>query len=332
MLSVPSAIRSSPWLILLAFGGVQAASVCYDDRDYPAIGSLEPTPSGYRIVLSGRLRGRSDTAPLFEFSPETKWRAAGRVACEHGNCVKETQGCPVSLPEIPLPVIDVVEAVRGQPVQEVEQKVAACVEQGRYVYFGIGFYWGEGSGGIGGVGRYDKQTRKMEVRRPEQLQKTGVTHLAHDGKYLWIGTGNQHECIGMVPTEGLLRYDWDKDRLDPADPGGQGMCGFMVRGLLVRDRTLVVATDVGLALGSGAGLQNPLRWRHLVPDLQAPGFMRETTCDALYNQLLRAVSREDDGMGWSSFSQLRDTLETRNPKLLEQYLSTGAKPASDCGR
>ena len=110
------------------------------------------------------------------------------------------------------------------------------------------------------------------------------------------------------------------------------MCGFMVRGLLVRDRTLVVATDVGLALGSGAGLQDPLRWRHLVPDLQAPGFMRETTCDALYNQLLRAVSREDDGMGWSSFSQLSDALETRNPKLLEQYLSTGAKPASGSGK
>jgi hypothetical protein len=108
----------------------------------------------------------------------------------------------------------------------------------------------------------------------------------------------------------LLRYDWDKDRLAPADPGGQGMCGFMVRGLLVRDRTLIVATDVGLALGSGAGLEKPLHWRHLVPDLQAPGFMRETTCDALYDQLLRTVNRQDDGMGWSSFSQLRNALET----------------------
>jgi len=322
MLSVPSVIRSSPWLILLVVGGVQASSTCYDDKDYPAIASLAPTPSGYRIVLSGALRGGSDTAPVLEFS--SGWRVAGRVPCKDGRCVKQTQGCAVELPEIPLPPADAVEAVRGQPVTEVEQKVSACVEQGRYVYFGIGFYWGEGSDGIGGVGRYDRQTRKMEIRRPEQLQRTGVTHIAYDGKYLWIGTGNQHECVGMVPTEGLLRYDWEKDRLDPADPGGQGMCGFMVRGLLVRDRTLIVATDVGLALGSGAGLEKPLNWRHLVPDMQAPGLMRETTCDALYNRLLRTVSRQDDGMGWSSFEQLRKALETRNPELLEKFMSAGS--------
>jgi len=39
MRSVPSVIRSSLYLILLAFGGVQAASLRYDDRDSPAIGS-----------------------------------------------------------------------------------------------------------------------------------------------------------------------------------------------------------------------------------------------------------------------------------------------------
>lgn len=330
MPSVPSVIRSSPWLIPLIFGGVQAAEICYDDKDYPAIASLAPTTSGYRIVLSGALRGSShtapvleDTAPVLEFS--SGWQAAGRVPCEYGRCAKETQGCTVQLPQIPLPTVEEVGAVWGQPVEKVEQEVSACVEEGRYVYFGIGFYWGEGSAGVGGVGRYDKQARKMEIRRPERLLRTGVTHIASDGKYLWIGTGNQYECIGMVPTEGLLRYDWGKDRLDPADPSGQGMCGFMVRGLLVRDRTLVVATDVGLALGSGAGLETPLHWHHLVPDLQAPGLMRETTCNALYDKLLRTVSREGDGDGWSSFSQLTRTLKTRNPKLLEQYIGTGAK-------
>lgn len=105
------------------------------------------------------------------------------------------------------------------------------------------------------------------------------------------------------------------------------MCGFTVRGLLVRDGTLVVATDVGLALGSGAGLEGPLRWRHLVPDLKAPGLMRETTCDALYGELLRSVSKKDDGMGWSAYSQLREALETRNPSLLRQYPDPRVPPA-----
>jgi hypothetical protein len=311
-------------LILLAFGAAHAASTCYDDKDYPAIGGLAPTPSGYRIVLSGAERRGSDTAPVLEFS-SGRWQLAGRVPCKFGRCVKETQGCSIRTPDDMDLNEDIEQTLLNKGVEEIDQKVSACVESGGYVYFGIGFYWGEGTRGVGGIGRWDKKTGKVDVRRPQQLQETGVTHLAHDGKYLWIGTGNQHECMGMVPTEGLLRYDWDKDHLDRADPSGQGLCGFMVRGLLVRDHTLVVATDMGLSLGSGVGLENPIRWRHLVPDLQAPGFMRETTCDALYNHLLRTVSRQDDGMGWSSFSQLSDTLKMRNPKLLEQYIGSGAK-------
>jgi len=314
MPSVRFLIRFSPWLFLAAFGGVQASSTCYDDKDYPAIASLAPTPSGYRIVLSGTARGGSDTAPVLEFS--SGWRAAGRLPCAQGRCVNETQGCAVPLPPIPLPSTE----------EGLEQKVEACVEEGRYVYFGIGFYWGEGSFGIGGLGRYDRQTRKMEIRRPELLKDTGVTHIASDGRYLWIGTGNQHECMGMVPTQGLLRYDWAGDRLDWADPGGKRMCGFMVHGILVRDGTLVVATDVGLSLGSGAGLEPPLRWRHLVPNLQTPGLMQETSCDALYRKLLRTVSRKDDGMGWSAYSQLTDTLKRWwNPELLKEYLDAGGK-------
>jgi len=48
--------------------------------------------------------------------------------------------------------------------------------------------------------------------------------------------------------------------------------------------------------------------------------MQETTCDALYRKLLRTVSRKDDGMGWSSYSQLKNTLERWNPKLLKEPL------------
>jgi hypothetical protein len=322
MRNVPSFIRSSPWLILLAIGGAHAASTCYDDQDYPAIAALAPKPSGYAILLSGVYR-KSGMAPVLEFS-SSGWKASEPEPCPEGRCVRETRGCKVQLPEIPLPKAQEVPAEFGRP-EGMEQRVSACVEEGRYVYFGIGFYLGEGQGGLGGVGRYDKQTRKMEIRRPKRLRATGVTHIASDSKYLWVGTGNQGECIGMMPTEGLLRYDWTSDRLDPADPSGQGMCGFMVRGLLVKDRTLVVATDVGLALGTGAGLDAPLQWRHLIPDLSAPGLMRETTCDALYEKLLRTVSRKDDGMGWSSFGQLKETLEKWNPKLLERYNRTETK-------
>lgn len=319
--ALTAAVLSSPWLILLG-GGVQAAWTCYSDRDYPAIAGVAPTPTGYRILLGQAFRDASGNAPVLEFS--SGWKVVDSELCLPGRCDRETQGCKVQLPEIPLPTAKEVQAVIGQPPEGIEQNVSACVEEGRYVYFGIGFYVGEGFAGIGGVGRYDKQTRKMEIRRPKRLLKTGVTHIASDGRYLWIGTGNQGECSGMVPTEGLLRYDWTNDRLDPADPGAQGMCGFMVRGLLVKDRTLVVATDVGLALGSGAGLEAPLQWRHLVPDLNAPGLMRETKCDALYEKLLRTVSRKEE-VDWSSFGQLTDTLEKWNPELLERYNKTEGK-------
>ena len=51
-------------------------------------------------------------APVLEFS--SGWQAAGRVPCKYGRCVKETQGCAVQLPKIPLPAKEAVEAIRGQ--------------------------------------------------------------------------------------------------------------------------------------------------------------------------------------------------------------------------
>jgi len=319
-----------PWLALLAAvlvsGGARASSTCYDDRDYPAVADLQPTPAGYRIVLSGIFIDKQGSAPVLELSPAGGWRTAGRVACREGGdfsrCVRETQGCEIKLPEIPLSKEEATR-ILGRDVQDVEQRVNACVAQGGYVYFGIGFYRGEGTTGVGGVGRYDPRTGKMEIRRPAKLRETSVTHLAHDGTSLWIGTGNLHECIGMVPTEGLLRYDWQRDSVE-VHPAGSGMCGFMVRGILIRDGAVVVATDTGLAvLDKGPGTQS---WRHLVPDLQASGLMRQTTCDALYERLLRSVSREEDCCGWSAYSQLHDTLKSRYPAVLEKFERARFKP------
>jgi len=71
--SVPPALL--PVVDLWAFGAARASSTCYGDEGYPAIASAAPIPSGYRIVLSGTARGRSDTAPALEFS--SGWKAAG---------------------------------------------------------------------------------------------------------------------------------------------------------------------------------------------------------------------------------------------------------------
>lgn len=323
---VASVTRQVAWLALLGIGSVQAASLCYSDRDYPAIGDLQATPSGYRIVLSGIFREGRPDAPVLEFSQETGWRTAGRVPCANENdCVKETQGCKAQLPAIRLSRDEARRILGRETGEEIEQSVSACVEQGQYVYFGIGFYRGEGSDGVGGIGRYDRSTGKMEIRRPPRLLETSVTHLAHDGKYLWIGTGNQYECIGRVPTEGLLRYDWDRGTIERwRDPPTDTMCGLMVRGMLVRDGKLIVATDVGLAIRESGG-EYP-EWHHYVPDLKAPGLMRETKCDELYTHLLRTVGRESGPGDSSSFSQLYYALAKRDSRLLEQFVRAGVKP------
>ncbi len=74
----------------------------------------------------------------------------------------------VSCPkEIPYRPPDRATAIRLRPHlrvgHSVEEAPSACVTRDGRIYFGLGFYEGEGADGIGGVGMYDPATKKLQV-------------------------------------------------------------------------------------------------------------------------------------------------------------------------
>lgn len=128
----------------------------------------------------------------------------------------------------------------------VEESPESCVERQGYVFFGLGFYEGEGVDGIGGIGRYDTTTGEIEVRRPTWLRDKSVAHISDDGRFLWFSVWQQYEKDQAY--WGLHRYDWSTDILERTGTTSSSPCGTRVAGVRrVRDE-LVVATDFGVSL------------------------------------------------------------------------------------
>jgi len=124
----------------------------------------------------------------------------------------------------------------------IEEDVGPCVEVNGVRYFGLTFYEGEGSDGIGGIGRYDPSTKKLEVRRPQWLRDKSVGPLTTDGHTMWFGAYQQYEKNDVW--WGLVRYDWDRNVLTPL-VGSDAPCGAHITDLHLDATTLRVTTTAG---------------------------------------------------------------------------------------
>jgi hypothetical protein len=165
-----------------------------------------------------------------------------------------------------------------------KQEVGACVEHGGYVWFGLAFYDGEGDTGVGGLGRFDPKTEHVEIRRPRVLRDWSSAALLHDGRWLWLAT-YAYEEYGDHPAIGVVRYDWASHRVVPE---ADGMCGFLVRGMVKLGDVLWLASDGGLSRRTGDG-----PWEHLVFRVGESPAVERTNCRALY-ELARATAGKDD--------------------------------------
>ncbi|NIR60700.1 MAG: hypothetical protein GWO02_14935, partial [Gammaproteobacteria bacterium] len=295
----------------------RAGSSCYEERFYPVVTRLEPTEHGFTAVLAGRFRDpERDRAPRIAYDAAGGWKhgwsRAGEAACPRGRCIPDRQGCDFRIPEIELSPAYAQALHRRRDPRMLEQEVYACTEHEGAIYFGIGFYEGEGYGGVGGIGRYVPATGALEVRRPAALLRTPVTHIAFDGRELWLATAGDHECSGTPPTQGLIRYDWQTGELKKESYGGAGLCGFVVHDLLLTDDALWVATDLGLSQKSRGDPEESfmfdargwsMGWRNFVPDLEVEGGLRHVFCDELYRELLAEVPVEPEPAAPSAFDQ-----------------------------
>lgn len=76
---------------------------------------------------------------------------------------------------------------------------------GRRLWFGVSFYDGEGSSGVGGIGTFDPSTGAYRIRRLAALNDWSVSALRLDGRYIWLGLASYGE--GRTAAGGLLRYE-----------------------------------------------------------------------------------------------------------------------------
>jgi hypothetical protein len=261
----------------------------------PSVRRIEPREDGIRIVLGPKWwKGNwaqdpdRSTAPVLSVGKDGRWRMEQPTTVPQQGAPPE---CAAKLPPISLAVEEAIALrphIAGQDREylALEQNVEACQQVGDVIWFGISYYDGEGSEGVGGVGRYDLATKKLEVRRPAELREASVSHLVHDGNALWLATYASFES-GDTPASGLVRYDWEKDIATP-----QSLCGFFFHDMVLIRGDLWVASEMGLARGRLG--ENGLRqWENFIPVLDQPSLVQPVWCEDLYAKLLETVPRPE---------------------------------------
>ena len=171
----------------------------------------------------------------------------------------------------------------------IEQVPTSCTRVDSLVYFGLAFYGGEGSGGVGGIGRLDLHTGKVDVRRPQLLRTASVGKLLVLDKSVWVTTKNNSEGT-TGPGIGIARYDWAQDRLDTFQGTKDGPCGMWANDMLIHDGELWAATELGISRYS---LKRGT-WRHFVPLNATSQDLREVTCHDIYQEVASRLSATPD--------------------------------------
>ncbi len=294
-------------LSMLLPASAWSATVCYDESAYPAVLEILVEPTQVRIALGGRysIQGTRSRSVL-RYAPSSGWSRTRDVPCvqwgEH--CLGDAPVCSASVPKIELSA-DELGILRPEYAElavepeAIDQSIGACAETDSHLWFGLRFYSGEGVVGVGGVGRIELETGQMELRRPDLLRELSIDRMLFDGRHLYVSTTHDYECLGALPSLGLLEYSWTEDRFERVPTCGRG-----IHDLKLVNGDLWVATDMGLSIGrpelDEAGIERRV-WRHYEPDPTSSSVMRETACEEIH---AHAASQ------WVRFDAAHDFLDS----------------------
>jgi hypothetical protein len=88
---------------------------------------------------------------------------------------------------------------------ELESKFGPYQLEGSRIWFGLKFYDGEGTSGIGGIGSFDVLSRKFELTYPKEIADSSVYSIMVEPKSIWLGLGIQPE--GAAFGTGIAKID-----------------------------------------------------------------------------------------------------------------------------
>ena len=284
-----------------------AASVCYSEKYFPSVVSL--TAEGDEILVQlGGVYARGKSAPVLSWSTIDSWKLKGAGKCQ--NCPYNYHGgkCGTPIPSWPPGQID--------DWQKSSEEPSICALSADAVYFGIDYYEGEGYTGNAGFGRLDRQTGKLEIRRPYRLPGYPVFKVVWDGQNIWGATTKNLECLGHPPAAGLVRYNWVSHKVTTFTEESEGPCGFVIDELLFKEPYLWVGTDLGISrLDTASG-----KWTHFLPDLNNPAMVEEGSCTEFYKKLLKVIPDDerwfDEGRSYRQIFE--DNLKQYRPGLYRE--------------
>jgi hypothetical protein len=280
------------------------------------MGALAPTERGIRlrvgeVVEPYRIADLSYDGESWRYVLPADWKEAKRRPSARGLTEKR---CIAAIPYHPL---SREQAIALRPHLRVGHSVAeapeSCVEAEGKLWFGLGFYEGEGEDGIGGVGMYDQHSKRIEVHRPVWLRDKSITAIAHDGRYLWLAVTRHYERSDE--SHGLARYDWTTDEVVPMR-GLDAPCGLSVADLLIDRGTLWVSADLLSRRDLSTGT-----WSHfaLAPDGGTP---RQASCRGWYRRVLDTSDR-----AWRTSCQplcddrqVAEQIAEADPELTREHL------------
>ncbi|MGH7287904.1 MAG: hypothetical protein ACREI8_07790, partial [Myxococcota bacterium] len=142
----------------LVAGTAHAGETCHDLSGFPAVARLSIEDGRVRAYsLDQRAGVALPESPVFEFAPPGGWK---QVAVAPTPRLAFAGRCQEKIPPIRLTQEELWQLrpeLQNEPYDElaIEQTPIACTRHGKWIWFALGFYEGEGTIGAGGVGRLD---------------------------------------------------------------------------------------------------------------------------------------------------------------------------------
>lgn len=324
------------YLIFVIFvNDVFAASSCYDEEKYPNIIQIIEGENGLEFVAAGINNNKnSKNLPIIKLTNDTSWdtrtwKLNKKGICKTYKCLNKPK-CNINIPSIKLSIDEALNFRSFRYVPgSIDQTISACTQNGDDIYFGISFYAGEGTSGVGGIGLYNIKTKDVEIRRLPIISGSSVTNIAFDGKVLWISTAHHYECSGTPPADGLILYNWDKKIIQDFEDINNGLCGFVIHDIHITNESIWIASDLGLSqtyrTKQSDGFDWEGGWRHYIPQVDKKEVMKKVWCKDLYSDLLNSLPNNDNPTGPSSYDQLFENMAEFKSYELMKYVDSITK-------
>ena len=125
--------------------------------------------------------------------------------------IYDIQGNSVKFYPLPQPSYKLFRKFRPERVEDgysekyttLETEIGASQLDGGKIIFGLGFYDGEGTTGVGGIGSFDLHSKKFEVTYLKDIADSSVYSMLVEPDSIWLGLGGQPE--GAVYSDGMAK-------------------------------------------------------------------------------------------------------------------------------